>query len=132
MPSTDMKKKLWVGLRVFEDKVDAKITENNGFFQEYKGNYQKLKEKYNNLKKSFKHHHGEVLETTDMPSGTSGVPYILDKGGCANVGQVECAFKSAPTRFSETNWEAVVASYEEKIVTLTRDVDAFQKNDSGT
>jgi hypothetical protein len=71
-----------------------------------------LNEKYKDLKKSFKHHKGEVLETTDIPSGASGVPCILDEGGCANVGQVDCAFISTPTMHSETNWEAAVAYYE--------------------
>jgi len=112
---------------VFEDKLAAKIMEYNKVFQEYKGKYQKLKEKYKSLKKSFKHHRGEVLQTIDMPSGASDVPYIHDEGGCANVVQVDSAFKSAPTMHGETYWEVVVASYEENIVTLTRDVDAFKQ-----
>jgi hypothetical protein len=67
------------------------------------------------------------LKQKDMPSGTSDVPCILDKGGCANVSQVDSAFKSAPTMPCETTWEAAIASYQEKIVTLTRDVDALKK-----
>jgi hypothetical protein len=64
-------------LCIFEDKLVAKIAENNKVFQEYKEKYQKLKEKYKNLKKSFKHNRGEVLETTDMTSGAFVVHLFL-------------------------------------------------------
>jgi hypothetical protein len=43
------------------------------------------------------------------------------------MGHSDCAFKSASTMPSETNWESIIASYKEKISKLTHDVDAFKK-----
>ena len=43
--------KWWMGLRVFEYKLAAKITDYNKVLQEYKVKYQKLKDKFKDLKK---------------------------------------------------------------------------------
>jgi hypothetical protein len=40
-----------MGLRVFEYKLAAKITDYNKVLQEYKVKYQKLKDKFKDLKK---------------------------------------------------------------------------------